>query len=148
VLLSAYAPSRVIAARVDQNGSIDGAAARVREQVARDSAAEPSPQPPSRLPNCRRETSLSLVKARRGDQPAQPDRALSIIRCAARQWGPCLTSGTVSLLVDAVRFYCDGSLWKELVTTGGGPQVSPESNKPRIQGRRNRVDDPLGYTLR
>ena len=58
---------------------------------------------------------------------------------------PVPNLGTVSLLVDAVRFYCDGSLWKELVTTGGGPQVSPESNKPRIQGRRNRVDDPLGY---
>jgi hypothetical protein len=99
------------------------------------------------LPKCRRETSLSLVKARRGDQPAQPDRFTDHTMRSATV-GPVPNLGTVSLLVDAVRFYCDGSLWKELVTTGGGPQVSPESNKPGIQGRPNRVDDPLGYTLR
>ena len=75
MLLSAYAPSRVIAARVDQNGYIDGSAARVREASCSVIAAlNPHLQLPSAPTEMPARNILIVGKlANRSDQPRQPE---------------------------------------------------------------------------
>jgi hypothetical protein len=88
VLLSAYAPSRVIAAGVNQNGSIDGAAARVREQVVPCIAPlNPHLSYRGAYAKCQRETSLSLVNSQTEATPPAAPCFYTVINARCHEGG-------------------------------------------------------------